>query len=167
LVIVGEPASIDRLIDRAVDPPPAGADPQDIYGDVFLRSDLSEIRDSQGPRTAADALLRQLAQVTARANVWDSVALSIEGKPQAGASVADLAGMARGAIALIREQVDQDDVELAALAELAKVNQAKDALQIDLALPVADLFDKLRFPCPGKDQPKQPRRMPGPNVPAR
>src|SRR5205085_5170165 len=83
LVIVGEPASIDRLIDRAVDPPPAGADPQDIYGDVFLRSDLSEIRDSQGPRTAADALLRQLAQVTARANVWDSVALSIEGKPQA------------------------------------------------------------------------------------
>ena len=66
--------------------------------------------------------------------------------------MSDLVCMVRGAISLVREQVDPNDVELAMLAEFAKVAQSKDALHIDVAVPAADLFDKLHFPCPGKEQ---------------
>ena len=61
--------------------------------------------------------------------------------------------MARGAISLAKEQLDPSDVELSTLAELAKVNHSKDGLNVDLALPANDLFDKLHFPCPGKEDP--------------
>ena len=150
LLVVGSRDSMNRLLDRALDPAPESADPQDVYGDVFIRSDLSHLR---GPVNGAkpdlmDAILEGLSGVTVRANVWDTVALSVEGKPQPGRSVNDLAGMARGAIALAREQVDPSNVELATLAELAKVSGSGDALSIDLALPMDDLFDKLHFPCP-------------------
>jgi hypothetical protein len=149
----GQGSSIERLVDRAIDPPPAGADPDDIYGDLFLRSDLGALRanTASSGNDAMQAILEGLNGVTVRANVWDSVALSLEGKPRTGQSVADLARMARGAIALAKEQVDPSDVELGTLAELAKVQHGKDQLNIDLALPAADLFDKLHFPCPGKE----------------
>jgi len=56
--------------------------------------------------------------------------------------------MARGAIALAREQLDPSNVELATLAELAKVSGSGEALNIELALRMNDIFDKLHFPCP-------------------
>ena len=152
LLLMGPRDSMESLLDRAVDPPPEGADPQDIYGDVFMRSDLSDFRGSANGPSSPDvmrAIVDGLNDVTVRANVWDTVAVSIEGQPQRGRSVADLAAMARGAISLAREQLDPSDVELATLAELAKVNGADDALKIDLALPMNDIFDKLHFPCPG------------------
>ncbi len=150
LLLMGSRGSMDKLLDRALDPAPESADPQDVYGDVFMRSDLSALR---GPAEGSSpdlmgAILEGLSGVTVRANVWDTVALSVEGKPQPGRSVNDLAGMARGAIALAREQLDPSNVELATLAELAKVSGSGEALNIDLALPMNDLFDKLHFPCP-------------------
>ncbi len=87
----------------------------------------------------------------------DVVALSLEGKPQAGRDPSDLARIARGAISLVRKQLDPSDVELATLASLAKVDSSKDGLQIDLALPAGDLFDKLRIPCPGAEPPEKRR----------
>jgi len=152
LLLTGTADSMERLVDRALDPPPQGADPYDVYGDVFMRSDLTDLRGSGsagGSRDPAQAILDGLSGVTVRANVWDMVALSIEGKPQVGRNVADLAAMARGAISLAREQLDPSEVELATLAELAKVTGSGDALNIDLALPMNDIFDKLHFPCPG------------------
>lgn len=159
LVLFGPRDNIEKLIDRALDPPESKMDPQDIYGDLFVRSDLTTVKEraaaSGGTETrdAMQAILDGLNGMTVRANVWDSVALSLEGTPKDGQSVRDLARMARGAISLAREQVDPNDVELATLAELAKVESSKTALNIDLALPAADLFDRLHFPCPGKQKP--------------
>ena len=164
LLLAGPADSMDALLDRALDPAPAEADPEDIYGDVFMRTDLSDLRaSSEGERTpdAMRALLAGLNGVTVRANVWDTVALSVEGKPQAGRSVNDLAAMARGVISLVRDQVDPEDVELATLAELAKVSSSGEALSVDLALPVNDLFDKLHFPCPGATDGGQQAAAPG------
>jgi hypothetical protein len=159
LLLFGPRDNIEKLVDRALDTSASKVDPQDIYGDLFVRSDLSSIKErsasgSGGTQTrdAMDAILEGLSGVTLRANVWDSVALSVEGKPKDGQRVSDLARMARGAISLAQEQVDPNDVELATLAELAKVTQSKDALNIDLAVPAADLFDKLHLPCPGKER---------------
>jgi hypothetical protein len=152
LLVWGRRDSMERLVDRALDPPPAGADPQDVYGDLFYRTDLGSLRASSGGSTEPDvvrAILDGLSGVTVRANVWDTVSVSLEGSPQGGRSVADLAGMARGAIALARENLDPGNVELATLLDLAKVQGSADALSIDLALPMNDIFDKLHFPCPG------------------
>jgi hypothetical protein len=161
LLVVGPRDSMERLLDRALDPAPAGTDPQDIYGDVFVRTDLKGLYGSGsqggGPAGAPDAMraiLEGLSGVTVRANVWDMVALSLEGKPQAGRDPRDLARIARGAISLVREQLDPSDVELATLASLAKVDSSKDGLQMDLALPAGDLFDKLHIPCPGAQPPE-------------
>jgi hypothetical protein len=87
-----------------------------------------------------------------RANVWDSVALSIEGDPASGKTAAELARMARGAISLARTQLDSDDSELSALADLANVSFDPKQLRVDLALPAADLLQRLHFPCPGKEK---------------
>jgi len=157
LIIVGRAEGMDAMLDRALDPPAAGTDSGDIYGDIFMRSDLSSFQ-SEGKRgsdqrDAMQAILDGMKGMTVRANVWDSVALSVEGKPKDGKSVGDLARMARGAISLAREQLDPSDVELSTLAELAKVAGSKDALNVDLALPANDLFDKLHFPCPGQEDP--------------
>jgi hypothetical protein len=165
LLVLGPPDSMDKLLDRVLDPAPQGTDPQDIYGDVFMRTDLSDLRDSAGggvPPDALGAVLDGLSNVTVRANVWDMVALSVEGKPHAGRSVHDLAGMARGMISLASEQLDPNDVELATLAELAKVTSSTEALNIDLALPVNDVFDKLHFPCPSAAASRQRRDEVGP-----
>jgi hypothetical protein len=154
LLFMGPRGSMDKLLDRALDPAPEGADPQDVYGDVFMRSDLSDLR-GRGEGANPDvmgAILEGLSGVTVRANVWDMVALSVEGKPQPGRSVNDLSGMARGAIALAREQLDPSNVELATLAELAKVSGSGDSLDVELALPMNDIFDKLHFPCPAREQ---------------
>ena len=160
LIVFGDPARIDAMLDRALDPP-TGGDPAEVYGDVYVRSDLSGVRAAAGRENeSVQALLDQLAGVTVRANVWDSVALTVEGKPRGGMSAQELARMARGAIALVRKQIAQDDVEVAALAELAKVEAGKDGLQVDLALPAKDLFERLKIPCPGRDRFKARQRFP-------
>jgi len=165
LLVLGPRDSIEPLLDRALDPGPPEADPQDVYGDVYVRTDLTGLFDSGSQRDGgaapdASAVLEALSGVVVRANVWDNVAVSLEGKPRSGRQVADLASMARGAIALAKEQLDPDDVELAALASLAKVDASKDALLIDLALPASELFDKLHFPCPGAET-HEPRASSG------
>ena len=156
LLVIGPRNSITRLLDRALDPAPESADPDDLYGDVFVRTDLTGLygpdsAGSGGP-DAMRAVLERLSGLTVRANVWDMVALSLEGTPRAGQNVVDLARMARGAISLFREQLDPSDVQLATLASLAKVDSTSDGLRIELALPVNDLFDKLKFPCPREQQ---------------
>src|SRR5205807_1116243 len=84
-------------------------DPLDVYGDVFVRTDLTALLGSESRRddaTAPDpmsAVLQALSSVVVRANVWDLVALSVEGKPQSGKDVRDLASMARGALAVAKE----------------------------------------------------------------
>jgi hypothetical protein len=86
LLLMGARGSMDKLLDRALDPAPEGADPQDVYGDVFMRSDLSDLR-GRGEGANPDvmrAILEGLSGVTVRANVWDTVAVSVEGKPQPG-----------------------------------------------------------------------------------
>jgi hypothetical protein len=152
LLLIGPRGSMTRLLDRALDPAPASADPEDLYGDVFVRTDLTGLYgpDSRGGADDPDAVravLGKLSGVTLRGNVWDVVALSLDGTPRAGENTADLVRMARGAISLFRQQLDPADVELATLASLAKVDSSGEGLRIDLALPVNDLFDKLRFPC--------------------
>jgi hypothetical protein len=154
LVLWGPPESMERLVDRAIDPAPEGADPEDIYGDIFVRTDLAG-RSARANATMLDAVLAGLNGVTVRANVWDMVALSVEGTPQAGRSVTDLAALARAALSVARQQLDPNDVELATLADLAKVSSSDGALKLDLALPMNDVFDKLHFPCPGAKKVEQ------------
>lgn len=149
LVLSGRSDNCRDLVDRALAPTPAAAE-EDVYGDLFLRTDLAPFRQGQaeGP---VRALVDGLSGLTVRANVWDSVALTLSGTPQAGSDVRDLAQVARGAIALVKNQLDDDAVEYRALADLASVGDHPDRLEISLALPAQDLFDKLHFPCPGRD----------------
>ncbi|HEY6911264.1 MAG TPA: hypothetical protein VI356_17940 [Myxococcales bacterium] len=149
LVITAQDGDCRALVDRALAPTPPAAD-EDVYGDVFLRTDLEPFRNGQTSGQMR-ALLDGLSGLTVRANVWDSVALTLSGTPQAGRDVRDLAQMARGAIALVKNQLDDDAVEYRALADLASVGDNPDKLEINLALPAQDLFDKLHFPCPGRD----------------
>jgi hypothetical protein len=137
------------LVDRALAPAPAGAS-DELYGDVFLRTDLASLRAQDSP-PEIKALIDGLDKLTLRANVWASVALSLEGAPQAGRSPRDLAQMAQGAVALVKSQLDEDQVEFQTLADLAKVSGDGSKLQIDLALPANDLFDRFRFPCDERD----------------
>jgi hypothetical protein len=137
------------LVDAALSPTPENAQEQ-IYGDLFVRSDLAFAR--QGSSDQVQSLLAGLSGATVRANVWDSVALTIEGTPQPGQNMRDLSAMARGAISMIKSQIDDEDVEYRALADFAKVADNPERLEINLALPAQDLFDKLHFPCPGREQ---------------
>jgi hypothetical protein len=149
LVVMGQSDNCRALVDRALAPTPPAAE-EDVYGDLFLRTDLEPFRQGEASGSLR-ALLDGLSGLTVRANVWDSVALTLSGTPQAGRNVRDLAQMARGAIALAKNQLDDDAVEYRALADLARVGDDPDRLQIDLALPAQDLFDRLHFPCPGRD----------------
>jgi hypothetical protein len=136
------------MVDRALAPAPANAADQ-LYGDIFLRTDLAPFREDAAPELRA--LVESLDGLTFRANVWDSVAVSVEGAPRAGRSVADLEQMAKGAISVLKGQIDEDQVELRTLADLAKVSTDSGKLQIDLALPAQDLFDRFKIPCESRD----------------
>jgi hypothetical protein len=137
------------LIDRALAPTPATAS-DELYGDVFMRSDLAGLRGGDAP-PEIKALIEGLDGLTLRANVWDSVALTLEGAPHAGRDVRDLAQMAQGAVALVKGQLDEDQVEFQTLADLAKVSAESGKLEMNLALPANDLFDRFHFPCAEKD----------------
>ncbi len=149
LVVSSQTGACRALIDRALAPTPADASDQ-LYGDVFLRSDLSGLRgDDAAPQLRA--LVDGLGGLTLRANVWDSVALTLDGAPRLGRDPADLARMAQAAVSVVRSQLGEDQVELQTLADLAKVQAQGGTLEVNLALPAQDLFDRLHFPCPGRD----------------
>ena len=160
-LVQGSADSIESLVDRVIEPPPPAIDPNDVYGDVYWRTDLSALKgeSKSGTPDAMDAVLASLSGLTVRANVWDSVALSLEGKPRDGQTASDLAHMARGALSVVREQLDQEDVEWSALAELARVQADKSDLHVDLALPASDLLERMRFPCPGREGAQPPPRQ--------
>ena len=149
LVVSSASGDCRALIDRTFEPTPANAT-EELYGDVFARSDLAALRTAEAPPEVR-ALLDGLDGLTLRANVWDSVALSVEGTPHAGRDARDLMQMAKGAVALAKGQLDEDQVELQTLAEFAKVSSESGKLELNLALPVQDLFDRMHLPCPGRD----------------
>lgn len=149
LVITSDTGDCRALIDRTLEPTPADA-ADELYGDIFARSDLAPFRAADAPPEVR-ALLDGLDGLTLRANVWDSVALSVTGTPSAGHDARDLAQMAKGAVALAKGQLDEDQVELQTLAEFAKVATESGKLELNLALPAQDLFDRMHLPCPGRD----------------
>jgi hypothetical protein len=137
------------LIDRALAATPANAG-DELYGDVFLRSDLAGFRGAEAPAEIR-AMVDGLDRITLRANVWDSVALTVEAVPREGRSPTDLAQMASGAVALVKGRLDEDQVELQTLADLAKVSTEGGKIELNLALPAQDLFERFHFPCEGRD----------------
>jgi hypothetical protein len=136
------------MVDRALTPTTDAAQ-DEVYGDVYMRTDLAGMRTDSNASPALKPLVDALSGLTLRANVWDSMALSVEGNPISGQDASDLARMASGAVQVFKGQLDDDQVELRALAELAKVNTSGGKLNLEMALPVADLFEKLHIPCPG------------------
>jgi hypothetical protein len=138
------------LIDRALTPTPANAGEQ-LYGDVFMRSDLASFRDATDAPPAIHAMVDGLDGITLRANVWDSVALTLEAAPRSGRSANEIAQMALGAMALVKGQLDEDQVELQTLAEMAKVSTEGGKLEVNLVMPAQDLFDRFHFPCEKRD----------------
>lgn len=148
LMVFAPAGTCQDHLDRALAPTPETA-PDEVYGDLYMRTDLAALRDDKNSSSGFRPLVDALSGLTLRANVWDSVALSVEGNPMSGKDGQDLSQMASGAMQLFKTQLGDDQVELQALAELTKVKTADGKLQVDLALPVADLFDKLHIPCPG------------------
>lgn len=152
LLIVGE-GDCHLAIDHALTPPADVNASNELYGDVYFRADTSALREQGAgtePGNPLAAVLGALDGVTMRANVWDSVALTVEGSPSSAGNSAGLAEMARAGIALAKSQLGDDDVELRTLAELAQVESQGGKLNVNLALPVKDLFERLHFPCPGR-----------------
>jgi hypothetical protein len=137
------------LIDRTLEPTPANTG-DELYGDVFMRSDLASFRDAEAPPEIR-SLVDGLDGITVRANVWDSVALTVEAAPRNGRSPVELAQMAKGAVALVKTQLEEDQVELRTLADLARVSSESGKLELNLALPAQDLFDRFHFPCESHD----------------
>jgi hypothetical protein len=157
LVVMPSQSGVDcrALIDRALAATPANAG-DELYGDVFMRSDLARFRNAEAPAEIR-AMMDGVDRITLRANVWDSVALTVEAVPREGRNPVDLAQMALGAVALVKGQLDEDQVELRTLADLAKVSTESGKLELNLALPAQDLFDRFHFPCEGRDGGNQPR----------
>ena len=149
LILSSQTGDCRALVDRSLAPTPDDAGDQ-LYGDVFLRSDLSGLRAEDAPPQIR-ALMDAVSGVTLRANVWDSVALTIEGAPRPGRDPRDLSQMAQGALTAVKSQIEEDQVELQTLADLAKVSTDSGKLELNLALPAQDLFDRFKFPCPGRD----------------
>ncbi|MBS2024689.1 MAG: hypothetical protein JST92_19990 [Deltaproteobacteria bacterium] len=159
LILTGRPrddqqADCESLVDRVLDPPEGN--PDDVYGDLYARSDLERFQSGGSAVPKDQDMLQQVLDgmngVTMRANVWNDVAVSVEGAPKDDKKLNDLVHMARGALQLAKTQVGEDDDKLQALADLAKVSAQEGQLKIDLALPADDLFDRLDLPCPGRVQ---------------
>jgi hypothetical protein len=156
--------NIRKLIDQATDPPPAGADPGDIYGDMYWRletSDLGPTPNASTAETLVDAALKQLTNVRIRANVGESVALSAEARPGGDQTAQDAATSIQGVLGAIRSQINENDVELSTFAELAQVSSDGGRVYLNLALPPDMLADKLNRIC-AESQRKRANRVPDP-----
>lgn len=158
LLLSGRAERCEALVDRALDPPAEAANPDELYGDLYLRDDLTGLRAAKGQGALSQdesdvlgGLLDSLSGVTVRANVWDQVALSVEGAPQQKGKLRELVQMSRGALSVAKGQLAEDDVRLQTLADLARVTEENGNVKIDLALPVDELFERLHWPCPGAD----------------
>ena len=156
LLVMGPAQGCEALVDRALDSTDNPEASQELYGDLYARTDLAGLNDriagrlDQGERDLYGGLLQSLDGLTLRANVWDQVAVTVDGEPKEKGKSDELARMARGAIALARTQIGDDNVELQTLANLASVKSEGGKLKLDLALPADDLFDRLHLPCPGR-----------------
>ena len=148
LLVMGKGDGCRETLDAAMEKTPDSAQ-DEIYGDLYVRSDLASFRNEQNPllRSIVDGL----SGMTVRANVWDAVALSLEGAPASGKDAAELAQMVRAAVRLAKTQLDDDQIELQTLADLAKVSTEGGKLHVDAAIPVADLLERFHIPCPGRD----------------
>jgi hypothetical protein len=160
LLLLGAGDRCERLVDRALDaPPPPAEGAQALESDLYARTDLSALRrgaDGEARTTSSDQALGQildgLGQLTLRANVWDEVAVSLEGSPPPGGQgrLEALAALARVSVEAGKTEL-ADDPAWSALLEKARVALHDGRLQIDLALPADQLFDRLQLPCPGRD----------------
>ncbi len=114
LLLLGFSRSCEGLVDRALDAPAPGASADDLYGDLYFHTDLSEPIPGDDPLSR---LYQSLAGSPREPMSRDDVALSLEGNPKSPGDAENLAGMARGALALAKGQLDEDDEKLQALAE--------------------------------------------------
>ena len=149
LILAGPENGCEALVDRALSPPPAGDAAGELYGDLYLHSDLSDLQ-GQGagaPPGPLGEIVRALSSATVRANVWDEVALSLDGAPAAGQSAQALAQLASGALSLAKSQIAGDDVEMQTLSRLARVSSAGGRLHVELVLPAEQLISQLHLPC--------------------
>jgi hypothetical protein len=147
---------IEAMIDQALSVPPAGATADDVYGDIYMHSGLEHAREPGSP-VAQDALgklmnaaLEQTSNVTLRANIWDSVALSMDAVPTDGQSAEDLAATANAALALAKTSVDPENIRLTAYTDLAKVQAQDGRLQVNVALPTDQLVEEMNSFCDRK-----------------
>ena len=156
LLVMGPASGCEALVDRALDSTDNPDAAQELYGDLYARTDLDGLRDrlggglDQGEKDLYGGLVQSLDGLTLRANVWDQVAVTVDGDPKEKGKSDELARMARGAIALAKTQIGDDNVELQTLADLASVKSEGGKLKLELALPADDLFDRLHLPCPGR-----------------
>lgn len=151
LVLRGAESDIEALVDQALSAPPPGSSSEDIYGDIYMRSGVDEPDPKHPPGDAVErmlnAALSQASNVTMRANVWDSVALSVDAEPRPGQSADDLAATTNAALALVKDSIDSEDVQLTAYTDLAKIKAENGKLQVNLALPTDKLVEQLNGIC--------------------
>jgi hypothetical protein len=154
LLLFGPTGGCERLVDQSIDPAPEGApEPDDeLYGDLYLRTDLRSLRDPKDQEARGDPeLLTQLVDglggLTLRANVWDEVALTIDAPFRSGSDVAALSSLARLGLEAGRTELAEDPVWQALLAR-SSVSTANRQLHVELALPTEQLFSRLQLPCP-------------------
>jgi hypothetical protein len=156
LLLMGTAGGCEALVDRALDSPAPGASAEALESDLYGRTDLQALRAGAaaevGERDLVRPVLDSLSQLTVRANVWDEVALSIDGTPAATGSgrLEALASLARLSVQTGQAQLS-DDPEWSTLLEQARVAVKDGHLQLDLAIPADSLFERLQLPCPGRD----------------
>jgi hypothetical protein len=156
----GPDSNIQGLVDQALDAPSNGDGADDIYGDIFMRTNPSGFAPPANPSSTGaliNAALSKAQTATMRANVWDSVALTVDAVPEQGTSAGDLAAAANAALATARSVVDDEDIPLSTYAELAKVAAQNDQMHVDLALPTDELVTQLNGICQ-RDQERAARR---------
>jgi ATPase subunit of ABC transporter with duplicated ATPase domains len=123
-----------------------------------MRPDTPEVRARVGfvpeaaelpPAASPRALVRRFARLR-----------GLREAEQQGLAQLDRLGMAAlldrpahpsGAVALVKGRLDEDQVELQTLADLAKVSTEGGKIELNLALPAQDLFERFHFPCEGRD----------------
>lgn len=156
LLLMGEAGGCERLVDRALDTQPNAQTSEALESDLYARTNLQALRDGLAKDTTNQSvtpILDGLGGLTLRANVWDDVALSLDGTARPNQGTGQLESLA----AMARLSVEAGKLELAedpawsALLDQAKVDVRGGHLQIDLALPANELFEHFNLPCVGRD----------------
>jgi hypothetical protein len=156
LVFIGAAGGCEALVDRALDTPESPQSSEVLESDLYTRTDLAALRNGAAQDSSADGqlapILQGLGGLTLKANVWDDVALSLDGTPKAGekSHLEELAALARFSVEAGKLSSSEDPA-WTALLEKATVDVRGGHLQIDLALPAEALFERLQLPCVGRD----------------